>query len=258
MKKIVIVITIVFFILLISLFYLKNGIIVNGNNFLETENKKLVFYEFENNLKNNISTICKLNCNGIIEGKIKYLKQSDNYAIKLNGDLGWVEIPFNQVKLQNENGISISFWVNVLTHEKRHNIIYNKGPVGWGSYYAKSISGLYEGDLKKFQAFWTGNNSEQYLNVVCDDGKEISLNKWYFIVHVLEKDQLTLRQYINGKEFCNAKSKSPIDFEIDHNLILGKVIGTYNDTSNIILDNFMIHNYALNENEIDEIFEKGF
>ena len=50
----------------------------------------------------------------------------------------------------------------------------------------------------------------------------------------------------------------PINFEIPNNLILGKVVGTYNDKSNLSIDDFIIHNYALNKNEIQRNFMIGF
>lgn len=242
---------------LISFYYI-NNLFLEDSDFLKMEQNKIIFFEFENNLKNNPSTICKSNCDGIVKGKIEYVNSNEQNSIMFNDqNEGWVEIPFNGIKIQNKNGTSISFWINVQTHEMRHNMIYNKGPVGWGSSYLKSINGLYEGDLKKFQALWTGNNVKQYLNINCDDGQEIKLDKWYFVVHVLEKDQSTLRQFINGKEYCNTKSEIPINFEIPSNLILGKVVGTYNDKSNLTIDDFAIHNYALNENEIQRNFIIG-
>lgn len=241
------------------LFYYKNNFFTDEIDFTKAEKNKLIFFEFENNLRNNFFTICKSSCNGFIQkGVIEYTNLNDGYAVMLNDkNRGLIEIPFEGITVQNENGTSISFWVSVHTHDKRHNMIYNKGPVGWGSSFLKSINGLYEGDLKEFQALWTGNNSKQYLNIHCDDGHEIILDKWYFVVHVLENDQSTLRQYINGKEYCNTKSETPINFETTDNLILGKVIGTYDDTSNLTMDDFTIHNYALNEKEIERNFIIG-
>jgi len=240
-------------------FYFMNNTFSGDVDFTKMEKNRIIFFDFENNLKNDPTTICKSKCDGIINGKIKYVNSNDQNSITFNDEHeGWVEIPLDEIKIQNKNGVSISFWINVHTHEMRHNMIYNKGPVGWGSSYLKSINGLYEGDLKKFQALWTGNNVKQYLNIICDDGQEIKLDKWYYVVHVLENDQSTLRQFINGKEYCNTKSKIPINFEIENNLILGKVVGTYNDKSNLTIDDFAIHNYALNKNEIQRNFMIGY
>ena len=254
----ILTISIVIFVTLLILFYSINYFLTDEKNFTKIEKNKLIYFEFENDLKNNLFTICKSDCDGILQEEIEYVNSNEQNAIMFNDENGgWVEIPFNEIRIQNENGMSISFWVSVHTHEKRHNMIYNKGPVGWGSSHLKSINGLYEGDLREFQALWTGNDIKQYLNLHCNDGQEIVLDKWYFVVHVLEKDQSTLRQYINGEEYCNTKSKMPIDFETQHNLILGKVIGTYDDTSNMTLDNFAIYSHELNGEEIQEIFRKG-
>ena len=148
------------------------------------------------------------------------------------------------------------FSVKVDTHSYKHNMIYNKGDVGWGHFYNPSYDGLYEGELLEFQAIWTGDELGKYVNVHCNDGKEIELNKWYFVVHVLESDHKTLKQYINGIEMCSSTSKKPLNTDSLDDLNLGHVEGTHNDFSQLALDNFTIFNYSLTADEISILYQK--
>ena len=218
--------------------------------------KKVISFEFENGTKNNFDTVCQSKCDGILVGTGEFVDSLFGNAIKFDGN-GWVEILLpDEMNTGYENGISISFWVMINTHEKGdHNMIYNKGSVGWGSYYAKSISGYYYADEKVFRALWQGDNQNEYINVACNDSHDINLNEWYHIVHVLDKDKRTFHQFINGKIQCGGVAKAPLDSITDDVLYLGRVAGTYDLKSHLTLDNFSIYPYALSEKEVRVIFD---
>ena len=91
---------------------------------------------------------------------------------------------------------------------------------------------------------------------MCDDGKEIELNKWYFVTHVLESEHKTLKQYINGIEYCSDTSEQPLNTDSFDDLNLGHVEGTYNDFGHLTLDNFIIFNRSLNADEILVLYQK--
>ena len=69
---------------------------------------------------------------------------------------------------------TIAFSVKVDTHSYKHNMIYNKGDVGWGYFYNPSYDGLYEGELLEFQAIWTGDDSQEYLTYTVTMGKKLN------------------------------------------------------------------------------------
>jgi len=211
--------------------------------------------EFENNVENSVDTVCGNDCDAKIHGDVIFIPGVHGKAIKFHNNTdGWISIPHNEnLNFNDDDGITLSFWVMANTHELRHNMIYNKGNVGWGVTYTNSINGLYEGDVKKFQALWTGNNN-QYLNLLCYDDEQIQLGEWYFITHVLENDRQTLRQYINGKEYCNAISTSKIYFDNTDDFHLGRVIGTYEDKSDLMLDNFYLFAYSLSREQVYDLY----
>ncbi len=218
--------------------------------------EKIIFFEFENDIKNNFDTICQSKCDGILVGVGEFVDSPFGNAIKFDGD-GWIEIPLpNEMNIGYENGISISFWVMINVHEEGdHNMIYSKGPVGWGSHYSKSISGYYYADKKVFQAFWNGDNQSEYINVMCNDSQDINLNEWYHVVHVLDKDKRTFHQFINGRIQCGDIAKKSLDIITDDVLYLGRVVGTHDLKSHLTLDNFSIYPYSLSEKEVSVIFD---
>ena len=206
---------------------------------------------------NSETTVCGKTCNAV-EKNTSFVQGINGLAVKFETqNESWVEVPHHpSLSFGEEGGATIAFFVKVYTHSYKHNMIYNKGDVGWGYFYNPSYDGLYEGEFLAFQALWMGNNSQQYLNVMCDDGKEIELNKWYFIAHVLESDHKTLKQYINGIERCSSTSKQAVYTDSIDDLNLGHVEGTYNDFSQLALDNFIIFNYSLTAEEILELYQK--
>lgn len=233
--------------------YMNNEFDEKNTNIVESSVMSL---EFENSVKNSVESVCNSECDGIVYGNATYVDGIQGKAIRIsNASDSWVEIPHNKNLNFDHGGVTLSFWVMIHTNDMRHNMIYNKGEVGWGSTYKNSINGLYEGDIREFQALWTGNNVNQYLNIHCNDGKEIQLEKWYFITHVLENDQQTLRQYINGKEFCHATSIAKVFFDNENSFHLGRVIGTYDDNSDLTLDNFHLFSYSLTGEQIEDLYQ---
>ena len=221
------------------------------------EKSTSVFFDFNNKVTNSETAVCGKTCNGI-EKNTSFVNGVTGQAVKFeNQNEAWVTIPHHSsLSFGEEGGVTIAFSVKVDTHSYKHNMIYNKGDVGWGHFYNPSYNGLYEGEHLAFQAIWTGDDSQEYVNVMCNDGKEIELNKWYFVVHVLESDHKTLKQYINGIEMCSSTSKKPLNIDSLDDLNLGHVEGTYNDFSQLALDNFAIFNYSLTADEISTLYQK--
>ena len=216
-----------------------------------------VFFDFNDGAVNLETTICGKLCDGI-EKNTSFVQGVTGLAVKFEGqNESWLTIPHHpSLSFGEEGGATIAFSVKVDTHSYKHNMIYNKGDVGWRYFYNPSYDGLYVGEHFAFQAIWTGDNSQEYVNVICNDGKEIELNKWYFVAHVLEPDQKTLKQYINGIEVCSSTSKKPLNIDSLDDLNLGHVEGTYNDFSQLALDNFTIFNYSLTADEISTLYQK--
>jgi len=221
------------------------------------ENGTSVLFDFNNEITNLETTVCGKTCNGI-EKNTSFVHGVTGSAVKFEAqNEAWITIPHHSsLSFGEEGGATIAFSVKVDTHSYKHNMIYNKGDVGWGHFYNPSYDGLYEGELLAFQAIWTGDNAQEYVNVICNDGKEIKLNKWYFVAHVLEPDHKTLKQYINGVEMCSSTSKQPLNTDSLDDLNLGHVEGTYNDFSQLTLDNFVIFDYSLTADEISELYQK--
>jgi len=221
------------------------------------ENGSSVFFDFNDDVINSETAICGKMCNGI-EKNTSFVHGVTGSAVKFEAqNESWLTIPHHQsLSFGEEGGATIAFFVKVDTHSYKHNMIYNKGDVGWGYFYTPSYDGLYEGEYLAFQAIWTGDNGQEYVNVMCNDGKEIELNKWYFVAHVLESDHKTLKQYINGIETCSSTSKKPLNIDSFDDLNLGHVEGTYNDFSQLALDNFTIFNYSLTADEISILYQK--
>ena len=63
-------------------------------------------------------------------------------------------------------------------------------------------------------------------------------------------------RYINGIERCSSTSKQAVYTDSIDDLNLGHVEGTYNDFSQLALDNFIIFNYSLTAEEILELYQK--
>ena len=221
------------------------------------ENGNSVFFDFNGDVVNSETTLCEKTCNGI-EKNTSFVQGVTGSAVKFEAqNESWFTIPHHTSLLfGEEGGATIAFFVKVDTHSYKHNMIYNKGDVGWGHVYYPSYDGLYEGEYLAFQAIWTGDNSQEYVNVMCNDGKEIELDKWYFVAHVLESDNKTLKQYINGIEVCSSTSQKPLNTDSLDDLNLGHVEGTYNDFSQLALDNFTIFNYSLTADEISILYQK--
>tara|TARA_B100001750_G_scaffold211762_1_gene193184 strand:- start:80 stop:901 length:822 start_codon:yes stop_codon:yes gene_type:complete len=221
---------------------------------VDTNNGKMIEGE---NITNSETTVCGKICNAI-EKNTSFVQGINGLAVKFETqNESWIEVPHHpSLSFGEEGGATIAFFVKVYTHSYKHNMIYNKGNVGWGHFYNPSYDGLYEGEYLAFQAIWMGDNSQEYLNTMCNDGKEIELNKWYFVVHVLESDHKTLKQYINGIEMCSDTSEKPVNTDNLDDLNLGHVEGTYNDFSQLALDNFTIFNYSLTADEILALYQK--
>lgn len=218
---------------------------------------KLISFKFENDTKNSFDTLCKSKCDGILMGDGKFVDSLFGNAIKFDGN-GWIEIPLNdEMNISHENGTSISFWVMINSHEDGdHNIIFSKGTIGWGCCYMKTISGYYYADEKAFQTWYGGDNIDEYLNVMCPETPDVNLNEWYHVVYVLNKDNRTLHQYVNGKIHCSGESKSAVDPVTDDVLYLGKAISKKGiHMSHITLDNFSVYNYALDAKKVGIIFD---
>jgi|TARA_B100000809_G_scaffold251367_1_gene284791 hypothetical protein len=227
-------------------------------DFLSDKNEASVFFDFNGeDVMNSEITKCGKNCNGI-EKNVSFVKDFDGLATKFESqNESWITIPHDpSLSFGEVNGATIAFFVKVDSHSHKHNMVYNKGDVGWGYFYNPSYDGLYEGEYRAFQALWTGDNGKEYANVMCDDGKEIELNKWYFVTHVLESEHKTLKQYINGIEYCSDTSEQPLNTDSFDDLNLGHVEGTYNDFGHLTLDNFIIFNRSLNADEILELYQK--
>ena len=75
------------------------------------------------------------------------------------------------------------------------------------------------------------------------------------MAHVLESDHKTLKQYINGIEMCSSTSKKPLNTDSLDDLNLGHVEGTYNDFSQLALDNF-IFLITYHADEISILYQK--
>ena len=221
------------------------------------EKSTSVFFDFNNDATNSETTICGKTCNGI-EKNTSFVQGVTGSAVKFEAqNESWLTVPHHSsLSFGEEGGATIVFSVKVDTHSYKHNMIYNKGDVGWGYFYNPSYDGLYEGEYLAFQAIWHGDNPQEYVNVMCNDGKEIELNKWYFVAHVLEPDHKTLKQYINGIEMCSSTSEKPLNTDSLDDLNLGHVEGTYNDFSQLALDNFIIFNYSLTADEISILYQK--
>jgi len=228
----------------------KQDLVFDGND-------NSVFFDFNDDVENSETAICGETCNGI-EKTTSFVHGVTGLAVKFEAqNESWLTVPHHpSLSFGEEGGATIAFYVKVDTHSYKHNMIYNKGDVGWGYFYNPSYDGLYEGEFLEFQAIWTGDEPGKYVNVHCNDGKEIELNKWYFVVHVLESDHKTLKQYINGIEMCSSTSKKPLNTDSLDDLNLGHVEGTYNDFSQLALDNFIIFNYSLTADEISILYQK--
>ena len=228
----------------------KQDLVFDGNG-------NSVFFDFNDDVENSETVICGEMCNGI-EKNTSFVQGVTGSAVKFEAqNESWLTVPHHSsLSFGEEGGATIVFSVKVDTHSYKHNMIYNKGDVGWGYFYNPSYDGLYEGEYLAFQAIWHGDNPQEYVNVMCNDGKEIELNKWYFVAHVLESDHKTLKQYINGIEMCSSTSKKPLNTDSLDDLNLGHVEGTYNDFSQLALDNFTIFNYSLTADEISILYQK--
>ena len=228
----------------------KQDLVFDGND-------NSVFFDFNDDVENSETVICGEMCNGI-EKNTSFVQGITGSAVKFEAqNESWLTVPHHpSLSFGEEGGATIVFSVKVDTHSYKHNMIYNKGDVGWGYFYNPSYDGLYVGELLEFQAIWTGDEPGKYVNVHCNDGKEIELNKWYFVAHVLESDHKTLKQYINGIEMCSSTSKKPLNTDSLDDLNLGHVEGTYNDFSQLALDNFTIFNYSLTADEISILYQK--
>ena len=120
------------------------------------EKSTSVFFDFNNDATNSETTICGKTCNGI-EKNTSFVQGVTGSAVKFDAqNESWLTVPHHSsLSFGEEGGATIVFSVKVDTHSYKHNMIYNKGDVGWGYFYTPSYDGLYEGELLEFQTIFS-------------------------------------------------------------------------------------------------------
>ena len=146
----------------------KQDLVFDGNG-------NSIFFDFNDDVENSEIAICGETCNGI-EKNTSFVQGVTGSAVKFEAqNESWLTVPHHSsLSFGEEGGATIVFSVKVDTHSYKHNMIYNKGDVGWGTSTTHHMMGCMKGNFLNSKQFGLEMSQESMLTYTVTMGKKLN------------------------------------------------------------------------------------
>lgn len=171
-------------------------------------------------------------------------------ALDLKGGTTGAYLELPSGILENETEITVSTWVN-LRSSARYQRIWD-----FGNNQSSYMYLLSNGNNKGFKGYATAITNQGWTHESgVEKGSDFPRNTWVFTTVTIEDNHITL--YENGKVVGEARTKASLsELGATRNNYFGKGQFT-DDPMNGKLAEIAIYNYAMNEMQVEALFESG-
>lgn len=168
-------------------------------------------------------------------------------ALDLNGDNDYGKSTTNTILPQNHSEHTVSAWFNMESLENGGAGDY-PNIVSWGSQGEKNA--------RLIQILNSGILSVSFYDYTYYTSEVISTDSWYHVVWIFNSTNQSIL-YLNGAELLNNLTTGVNTVLNSNNLMIGRGTYGFDNYFNGSIDEVMLWDSALNETEVNWIYERG-